>query len=151
MAPMSGRVNLFQYVLFTTLNINLHLSITLAQKGFSGYGDLFSSSSPTRRPCLLPPPSLRLMELRTGTNRDQCLNNPTLWGCYQICIVLVPFHNFRTNGGRLEKKSPSPVFGAQKKRTLYLICHGLKAKTKIYTGKKLGINFFWAAMFVNIV
>ena len=100
-----------------------------------GYGDLFSSSPPTGRRCFLQPPSLRQMELRIGTKRERCLNNLTLWGCYELCSILVPFdfaqdrefldhardlelverpverpyHDLRTNGGGLEKRTPYPV------------------------------------------
>jgi len=68
------------------------------------------------------------MELRTGTKRDQGLNHLALWGCFQICSILVPFdvtqgpepvegpfHDLRTNGGGLEKRSPYP-FSVLKKR-----------------------------------
>jgi hypothetical protein len=111
--------------------LNSMIAVALVKKRFSGYGDLFSNPPikagrlPIRRPCLLPPPSLRRMELRTGTKRDQCLNNLALWGCCHICSILVPFdvtqgpepvegpyHNLRTYGGGLEKGSPYPVLGA---------------------------------------
>ena len=84
----------------------------LSKNGFLGMGISFqvrlteAGRHTTRRPCLLPPPSLRQMELRTGTDRDWCSDNLTLWGCCQICSNLVPFYDRRTNGGRLEKRSP---------------------------------------------
>ena len=68
------------------------------------------------------------MKLRTGTNRDPCLNNHALWGCFHICSILVPFHNLRTNGGDL-KRDPLTPFSVLKKENL-----------------KFEINLFWTAM-----
>ena len=120
----------------------LHL-ITLLKHGFGVWGSLFKFA--TYRPRLLlpaiilagkPPPSLRRMELRTGTKREWCLNNLSLWGCCKICSILVtfdfahvresldrardlelvdrpverPFHYLRTNGDGLEKRSSYSLF-----------------------------------------
>ena len=105
-----------------------------------------------------PPPSLRRMELRTGTNKERCLNNLALWGCCHVCSILVPFdfaqghelvegpfHNLRTNGGGFEKRPPYPFLGF-KRGTLNLTHDGRYVKITTYTSKKVEFNLFWTAL-----
>ena len=67
------------------------------------------------------------------------------WGCCYTCSILVPFHDLRTHGDELEKRSPYPFLVVFKKGTLNLICYGRYVKSVSYTNKKCEINLFWTA------
>jgi hypothetical protein len=84
---------------------NLRFPSSNTDKGHRG---LFSSSPLTEGSRFLPPPSLRRMELRTGTNRKQCLKYNALWGSCHRCSILVPFHKLRANSGDLTRDPYAP-------------------------------------------
>ena len=45
---------------------------------------------------------------RTGTKNARRCGHMALWGCFIICINLVPFHDLWSDGGETENRPPCP-------------------------------------------
>ena len=45
---------------------------------------------------------------RTGTKNARRCGHMALWGCFVICINLVPFHDLWSDGGETENRPPCP-------------------------------------------
>ncbi len=45
---------------------------------------------------------------RTGTKNARRCGHMALWGCFTICINLVPFHDLWSDGGETENRPPCP-------------------------------------------